>query len=748
MANALGFVKEVTVSGLANLGMTAFPPKKQKDYLEAYQSWVFACVKARAEDVANIKLHLYRRKGTKGEVVEVFDHEVLSLLRSVNPWMTFNDLIKHTQSFKDLAGESFWYLVRSGVRGKGKIVQVWMLRPDYIEIIPDKENFVKAYKYTVPSENPVIIPKEDIIHFKNFNPVDPYRGASIVGALARTVDSDEYAEEYNRKFFKNSALPAVVLSTDQKLSEEIIARAKREWQQEYGGYEKSHKMAILEGGISIEKFSVSQKDMEFLEGQRFTRDKILALFQVPKTVLGMTESVSVSNAEATNYVFSDRVTKPNMRAFVDVLNEFLLPNYSTDLFFDFEDPVKENDESKAKVVESMFRTGAITPNEIREIFNFDRVDGESGMDQYYLPFSVTPVNQDGMYDEEDPDDTGNDPVKNAKSIKKLPKAPVPTMKEVITEKVSDEVSKAVLAKFSDHPAVKKRIEANKKAKQKKKEKQLGKSDLGNNHMTRQAQEAYWKTFVGKTDGYENKYESALKSVFARQKKETIQRLMNTQKSLSQDDINKILFDLRIENKLSYDIILPIIRELILEFGQDALEMLGINDLPFDMTTETINQYLKESALNGVRSINKTTKNEIKAILVESAKNGDSVDQISRKITQKFSDFDSKRAKNVARTEVLKASNHASLEGFKQSGQVVGKEWFTALDELVCPYCSLMTNPNTGTGVVLPNDEKFFLKGETIIGTNGKPFYVDFEDVQAPPLHPNCRCTLLPVLREI
>ena len=745
LANSLGYVKEVAVSPLSILGLTSAPPKKQLDYLKAYAGWVFACAKARADDVAQIQLKLYKVKDRKtGEVEQVYDHEVLSLLRSVNPWTTARDLFKFTQSYKDLAGESFWYLNKSGKNGTGKITQIIMLRPDWIEVVPDEATFIKHYKYKVPGMNPVIIPADQIIHFKEFNPTDPYRGLSIVGAGALTIDTDNFSEKYNRKFFENSAIPSVVLETEQKLDDRIANRVREQWYNEYGGPSKAHKVALLEGGLKINPFSISHKDAEFLEGQKFNRDKILALFQVPKTVLGMTEGVTVSNADATDRVFSKRVVKPQMQLLVDTLTEFLLPHYrdGDKLFFGFEDPVPENVEQKNLTIKALFEVGAITQNEIREQYDMD-VSEDDAMDRFYLPFNLTPVT--GGEDDE------MEPAVRSMVRKKLPAPPPPTIKEKIKSDISSEVHKEVMGALKgqlekSEKERRERKEKSEKAESKKKAQKDEAEEIGKNELTEDQKNAVWHEKIAKTDSRELQYRRLLTENFNRQQTEALQRLeesaKNVKKALTANQAKKILFNLKVEDKIIVEMVLPLIQEIIQEAGEDGLALLGLDPADFNVTDNVVQQFIKGPALKGVKKMNRTTKTALRQALAEVIQNGGGIPEASEAIQRVFETADKVRADRIARTEVLKANNKGTVEAWKQSNVVVGKEWFTAIDERVCEWCGPMH------GKVIGLNATYVEQGETLIGAEGRPLDLSFAGVDEPPLHPNCRCTLLPVIKRL
>ena len=82
-------------------------------------------------------------------------------------------------------------------------------------------------------------------------------------------------------------------------------------------------------------------------------------------------------------------------------------------------------------------------------------------------------------------------------------------------------------------------------------------------------------------------------------------------------------------------------------------------------------------------------------------------------------FSDARAAMIGRTELIRASNAAALDAYKESGVVDGKSWATAGDDLVEEDCEM----NEADGVIPLDDD--FSSGD-----------------DAPPAHPNtCRCDI-------
>ena len=71
------------------------------------------------------------------ETVE--DHELLDLLNNPNPFMSRFDMIATMIMHRTIAGHAYLHKERSG---SGRPVELWILRPDRMQVIPPAPEFV------------------------------------------------------------------------------------------------------------------------------------------------------------------------------------------------------------------------------------------------------------------------------------------------------------------------------------------------------------------------------------------------------------------------------------------------------------------------------------------------------------------------------------------------------------------------------------------------------------------------------
>lgn len=165
---------------------------------------------------------------------------------------------------------------------------------------------------------------------------------------------------------------------------------------------------------------------------------------------------------------------------------------------------------------------------------------------------------------------------------------------------------------------------------------------------------------------------------------------------------------------------PLLTDQAVLAGSEALKFIGSKDI---YTPFQLRGIIADNVSKFTQSMIDTDREKLVAILEQGIQDGKSVPEIRGMIQASFDEYSKMQAQRITRTEVLRVSNQASLDAWEQSGVVEGKQWLTAgaVDECA-DY----------EGQVESLDGSFY---------EGTSEFLDGD----PPLHPNCRCVLLPVL---
>ena len=309
--------------------------------MASFNSWTFAAVNAIASEVSNIQLRLYQVQGDEHE--EQDDHPLLTLLDGVNERMT--GIEPNTSRWRIWSSRGTPIGFSTGLRAtRRRRARSIRSTPAACMCISTRTSFpYKLDHYTFTIDNKVIrFEPYQILHIKYPDPNDSFVGIGVPQTIPTWIDNDNYAMEYNRKFFKNGASIGLYVQTDTNV-EANIDRIRKSFGNRHEGVENAHKTPVLPKGAKLEHTGVTHRDMDFSALTDATRDRILAGFRVSKTILGTAESdTNRATAETADYVFSKRTIKPKMLMIISFLNEFLVPRYGDDLYLTFIDPTPDD----------------------------------------------------------------------------------------------------------------------------------------------------------------------------------------------------------------------------------------------------------------------------------------------------------------------------------------------------------------------------------------------------------------------
>lgn len=679
--------------------------KASDKLLGANTGWVYRNNDVIAKEVANIEFELFTTRVVGKEIIfdPILQHPILDSLDRFNEFTAASDGFYLTQSHRKLTGDAFWYVDGQNTQVNG----IYLLQPDKVTLELGKpvagQKIINKYVYEDNVNGDKIketYDADEIVHFKIPNPNNPYRGKSAVEAAAESIDTDNYAVEANKGLFKRGLITNFVLSTENKLTNEQLSQLRAELRANYGGAANAYKAMILSGGLKPETIQMSNKDVEFIKQQEWLRDKIMSIFGNNRAVLGITDDVNRANAEATILAWKRTTVKSEMKAITDTLNEFFVPRFGTNLIIGFKDPVPEDREGKISESTQLVDKKIITQNEARELLGYDPIkDPDADLLNKPVPETVAPqvpksiqnvnytkvLRKLGVYEK-------------VVQAEKLKEAAIPIAKKIIGARTKKEAPVEV----REHP-----------------------------------------TFTNdKVWGFHRKQihiVEAQEEIFREKVERFINRVVERAIDQVPDEIaliqKKALFDEEgLVTQATVDFT-PILNEVLILSGQQALKFIDSDDLylAFD-----VRKVIEENVRKFAKSMLETDRDKIVEIIADGLSGGDSVNRIRNNIVDTFDEFSKVQAERITRTEVIRASNIGAEDAWRQSGVVTGKQWLTALDDRVDPLCEYMN------GKIVSLSKSYFRKGE-VLEVNGHKADFSYGAVKEPPLHPNCRCTLLPVL---
>lgn len=285
----------------------------------------------------------------------------------------------------------------------------WIIRnpsTGYIEeLIPIPWQFVEPWRdtgghiwYTVThpvTGEPMVLPNEDICHYKGATR-DGLKGISVLRRASEVVAAAKAAQEYDRSYYESGGQPAGVLTVDADLGGPAIGqdrkpltdpdgsiisrkeKLRREWEKVHSGPSNSHRIAILDLGLTYKPLAATNKDAQFVENKEVTVKDIARFFGVPLYKLQEGKQAYSSNEQnAIEYVVS--TLHPAVTQYEEEQTWKLLPGFelrnSLEIRINLMAELKGDTSSRAAWYQTMTEISAFCPNDILALEDMPDVPG-------------------------------------------------------------------------------------------------------------------------------------------------------------------------------------------------------------------------------------------------------------------------------------------------------------------------------------------------------------------------------------
>jgi SPP1 gp7 family putative phage head morphogenesis protein len=182
---------------------------------------------------------------------------------------------------------------------------------------------------------------------------------------------------------------------------------------------------------------------------------------------------------------------------------------------------------------------------------------------------------------------------------------------------------------------------------------------------------------------------------------------------------------------------PILYMLMVETGEDAIVQAGKQAGEFNPLDPAVVNSARAQAQKASVAINSETDKQLRASLSEGIDAGESTEELTARAEAIMGNTLTMRTARIAETESTRAMGDADVLAWVQAGTVTGKEWYTAKDERVCPWCGALD------GVIIALNADYYQIGATV-EEQSRTLNIAYEDVGNPPLHVSCRCVVLDV----
>jgi len=660
--------------------------------------WVYASVYRIAKTLASIR-PMVVEAGTEVESKSPQARRVIEILRRANSHQTYQAFAISYFIHKLLDGEAF---IEKGRDIAGRTNRFFVIPPAAIDVFPDPtgKNLFGGFKARI-GEKTISYKADDIIPVLNYNPRTPYRGLSPVAPIRREIEVDVNALLYNASLLENFGRPGGVLEPKEGEmfgDDEFLAIAQN-IKNQLTGAKSAGDLLILPSGFNWRSDNVSNRDLQFLDGRRYSREAISAAFGAAPTHVNNFDSATYANAKEQQTVFWDHVGKPELAEFFGPMTEFWIqPEISSELELvpDFKQIAALTGEldKRREQARADYQSGTATLNEARILAGREPVDGG---DVLLMPLAQTPVAVEDLGSViAATGDQGNAPPDGVAASARVEVFKASTRVRRISRAAIDRSLNRQQRKFAT--AVEKVMEAQ------------------SERLARRVRD--FGAPIANLDGI-----FSTEGEIAEAMRVLTPAMVKIIKAGADETIARFGFEKHGEIYTVKD-----------DSPFTTNPSLGTN---FNLGNPKIIQHIEQFFTRRIRNITERTREGVVKAIQEGLDEGESPMELASRI-EKLPMFNTARALKIAQTEVVGAYNLGGHEAFKEAG-TPRKSWLSSADELTRE--SHLDAETRYAKDPIRIDEDFLLvdneKGtETELRFPGDPSGAPHETI-------NCRCSLLP-----
>lgn len=285
---------------------------------------VYAAVRLRAEAVSRPPLHVRRTDAAGVSRWVGPEHPAQRLLDRVNGWWSRSDLLIATETHLCLWGAAFWRLGRSD-GGPGMPDELWALRPDRVRVVRDPSRYVAGFVYEEQGRETALLP-EEVVWFRYFNPLEEHAGFAPLAAARLTADMGLDALRFNREFFRNGAQPQdLVFRARGPVTDDQVSDFYSRIEARHTGPSRAMRPIVTGDGWDVQRLGLSQRDMEWLSGLRWSLEGVARAYGVPLPLLEDFSHATLNNVREARRMFWEKTVVPELTFLAGAINEGLMP---------------------------------------------------------------------------------------------------------------------------------------------------------------------------------------------------------------------------------------------------------------------------------------------------------------------------------------------------------------------------------------------------------------------------------------
>lgn len=359
---------------------------------------------------------------TKAYDETIVDSKLSELLARPNPMQGQDAFFELVETYYDVLGEAVIWCNR-GTDSQdlpliaGQILEMWILPPQYMEIVPDPCNVWGSlgWIFNVAGKR-IPIDNENIIHWKRPNPNfdgitrEHMRGLSPLRPGNKKITEDESATDASVSMHQNNGARAVIF--DKNIGSKMTATQETQIRgvidKKVNNNEMKGAVAYVQGDLGLIDLAMSSVDQELEKSKENILARLCNLMAV-SPYLFLLNGTYQNVLQARKDLMTNNIL-PKCCSLRDEMNRVLLPafglsptKFTTDVDVT---QIPELQDDMTSMVTSLGLAWWLTPNERRNEMDFESNE-DDGSDDIWIPTTLQRMD-DAAMPQQDPNSFNDD----------------------------------------------------------------------------------------------------------------------------------------------------------------------------------------------------------------------------------------------------------------------------------------------------------------------------------------------------
>ena len=337
--------------------------------------------------ISTLPLHLLRPDA--GKTKQVTEKKLFRIMHSqFNPLMTAQIgrevMAAHLLTWGNCYAEKVY-------NGYGEIIELWPIAPN--RVYPHTKDGKVVYDIIVDREK-ITLGRDNILHIAGLG-FDGFMGYSVINMARKSIGLSMAMETFGSLYFGEGTHPGAVITHPNVLKDPKGFRDA--FDDVYKGLGQSHRVALLQEGMTLQKIGIPAEDAQFLESRQFQIPEVARWYNLPPHKLKDLSKSSFNNIESEQISFVTDSILPWLIRIEQNLDMQLLDEdekIKQLLYFrhNVDGLLRGSSKDRAEYYRLMWNIGAFSQNDIRAKENMDRIDHEYA-DDYFVPLNMVPLSK-------------------------------------------------------------------------------------------------------------------------------------------------------------------------------------------------------------------------------------------------------------------------------------------------------------------------------------------------------------------